>query len=203
MNLLQTLGIALALSTDAMVVAFSYGVILRAARNATAMKLASVTGLFQAGMPLIGFFVATGIYKHCIAWAHWIAFGVFAALGCSVIANAVFGKQEKPVDDVCICGKCRIGLKKLLAIGVATSLDALAVGAGIRCMNAGFDTFPRVLAAAAIIGAVTFVGVLASFHVSRFFKAFPQRAMEFLAGLILLSLGIVTLVQHFCADSGQ
>lgn len=201
MNFFQTLGIALALSTDAMVVAFSYGVILRAFRHTAALKLATSTGFFQALMPLLGFLAATGIYHHCVAWAHWIAFGVFGVLGCSVIGNALFGKREDAPDSDCARGKCRLGLKKLLAIGVATSLDALAVGAGMRCMNAGFDTFPNVLAAAAVIGAVTFFGVLAAFHVSRFFKCFPQRAMELFAGLILLSLGIITLIRHFCAEA--
>lgn len=206
MNLLQTLGIAVALAFDAMIVAFSYGVLIRSGRTAAALKLAGTTGFFQALMPLIGFMAASSVLRYCAAWDHWIAFIVFGVLGGTIIYNAIF-KHEK--DDAasgdagCSCGKCRLDAKRLFAVGVATSIDALVVGAGMRCLAGTEVELTDVLPSAAIIGGVTFVGVLLSFGVSRVFRQLPQRFMEILAGLILFSLGVITLVQHLCEETAQ
>ncbi len=211
MDFLQTLGIALALASDAMIVAFSYGVIIRSGRAAAALKLAGSTGFFQALMPVIGFVAAAGVLRSCEAWDHWIAFAVFGALGGTIIYNAIFKREEESAasgDVECSCGKCVLGVKRLLAVGVATSIDALVVGAGMRCL-AGADVgltdvgLTDVLPAAAIIGGVTFFGVLCAFAVSRVFRKLPQRLMEIVAGLILFSLGLITLIQHLCAEGGQ
>lgn len=206
MNTLQTLGIAVALAFDAMIVAFSYGVIIRSGRTSAALKLAGTTGFFQALMPLIGFMAASSVLRYCSAWDHWIAFVVFGALGGTIICNAIFNHEKEDAasgDETCVCGKCRLGPKRLFAVGVATSIDALVVGAGMRCI-AGTDVeLADVLLAASIIGGITFGGVLFSFGISRVFRRLPQRLMEIIAGLILFSLGAITLVQHLCEEAGR
>ena len=206
MDFLQTLGIALALASDAMIVAFSYGVIIRSGRAAAALKLAGSTGFFQALMPVAGFVAAAGVLRSCEAWDHWIAFAVFGTLGGTIIYNAIVKREEESAasgDVECSCGKCVLGMKRLLAVGVATSIDALVVGAGMRCLAGADVGLTDVLPAAAIIGGVTFFGVLCAFAVSRVFRKLPQRFMEIVAGLILFSLGLITLIQHLCAEGGQ
>lgn len=187
-----------------MIVAFSYGVLIRSGRKAAALKLAGTTGVFQALMPIIGFMAAGSVIRYCAAWDHWIAFGVFGALGGAIIYNAIFkNEEENPAtqDAGCACGKCVLGLKRLLAIGVATSIDALVIGAGMRCLAGTEVKLGEVIPAAGIIGGVTFFGVLGAFYVPRFFRKFPKRIMELIAGLILFSLGAVTLVQHLCEET--
>lgn len=204
MNSLQTLGIAVALASDAMIVAFSYGVLIRSGRKAAALKLAGTTGFFQALMPLVGFMLAGSVVRHCAAWDHWIAFCVFGALGGMIIYNAIFENEEENAaaeDSGCVCGKCVLGVKRLLAVGVATSIDALAVGAGMRCLAGAEVGFANMLPAAGIIGGVTFFGVLGAFGISRFFRKFPKRIMELIAGMILFSLGLITLIQHLCEEA--
>lgn len=206
MDFLQTLGIAFALASDAMIVAFSYGVLIRSGRVAAALKLAGSTGFFQALMPVIGFVAAAGVLRSCEAWDHWIAFAVFGTLGGTIIYNAIVKREEESAasgDVECSCGKCVLGMKRLLAVGVATSIDALVVGAGMRCLAGADVGLTDVLPAAAIIGGVTFFGVLCAFAVSRVFRKLPQRLMEIVAGLILFSLGLITLIQHLCAEGGQ
>lgn len=206
MNFIQTFGIAVALASDAMIVAFSYGVLIRSGRTVAALKLAGTTAFFQAVMPIIGFLMAGQALRYCEAWDHWIAFGVFGTLGGAIIYSAITGGEEDDIaseDCGCACGKCRLGIKRLFAIGVATSIDALVVGAGMRCLATPGDGFSEVLPAAAIIGGVTFVGVAGAFRVSRLFRKFPKRLMEVTAGVILFSLGVVTLVQDLLGEAGK
>ncbi|MGN0834523.1 MAG: manganese efflux pump MntP family protein [Candidatus Spyradosoma sp.] len=204
MNFLETVCIAAALATDATLVALSYGLVIERARLAAALKLAATTGIFQAVMPILGFFAAAELHAYYAAWDHWIAFAVFSALGGSVI----YGALREDADDggaaagdcSCACGRCALGAKKLGAIGVATSLDALAVGAGMRCMAQNYAGVSDVLAPAAIIGVVTFAGAFGAFFVSRCFRRFPKRAAEVFAGLLLFSIGAVALARDLCGE---
>lgn len=204
MNSFQTLGIAVALAADAMIVAFSYGVLIRSGRKVAALKLAGTTGFFQALMPIIGFMAAGSVVRYCTAWDHWIAFVVFGVLGGTIIYNAIFKNEEEDTaseDAECVCGKCVLGPNRLLAIGVATSIDALVVGAGMRCLAGTEAGLESIIPAAGIIGGVTFFGVLGAFGIPRFFRKFPKRIMELVAGLILFSLGLITLIQHLCEET--
>ncbi len=206
MNTLQTLGIAVALASDAMIVAFSYGAIIRSGRRAAALKLAGTTAFFQALMPILGFMAANSVLRYCTSWEPWIAFAVFGTLGGTIIYNAIFNHENKNAamqDDGCACGKCVLGGKRLIAVGIATSIDALFVGAGMHCLAGAHVELADVFPAATIIGGITFFGVLSAFGVSRIFRKLPQRIMEIAAGLILLSLGVIALAQHLCAEAGK
>lgn len=202
MNFLEIVCIAAALATDATLVAFSYGVVIERARLAAALKLAATTGFFQAAMPILGFSAAAEFHAYYAAWDHWIAFAVFSALGGSVIYGALRGDADDAAagDRSCACGKCALGAKKLGAIGVATSLDALAVGAGMRCMAQDYAGVSDVLVPAAVIGVVTFAGAFGAFFVSRCFRRFPKRAAEVCAGLILFSIGAVALARDLLGE---
>ncbi len=80
--------LALALSVDAFVVAFSYGLVIRKKKGASALKIATATGLGQWIMPILGWYGARSVYKQIEAIDHWIAFFVFCALGIKVIADS-------------------------------------------------------------------------------------------------------------------
>ena len=77
MNLIEIWFLALALSVDAFVVSFSYGLIINKNRNLTSVKIALSTALGQFFMPIFGWYGASSIYKQIEAVDHWIAFFVF------------------------------------------------------------------------------------------------------------------------------
>jgi putative Mn2+ efflux pump MntP len=82
-------------------------------------------------------------------------------------------------------------LQTLLLLAVATSIDALAVGVGLRFA----DPAMPILAAAALIGVVTFSvslggGLLGSRLGERF-----GRSMEALGGLVLIGIGLRILLE--------
>lgn len=190
----ETAVVAVALAVDAMIFSFSYSLVLRRNRCSSAVKLAVIVGLFQAFMPLVGFAGGVKVRPWVEAWDHWVVLAVFGALGLSVIRNA--WKSGDEGEDT--GGGEPLGLLALLAVGIATSIDALAVGVcmaiGSMCgRNMGWGD---VLMAVGLIGAITFILSLASFCSTRLLSKLPRRGLETLAGLLLIGLGVQNLVSH-------
>lgn len=199
MELLASIGLGAALAVDASAAAFSCGLSARTHRPSCPLKLAAVTGAFQGLMPIAGFFAAESVVRFVGEWSPRIAFAVFLVLGTIFIRNA-WTEHEKSTCSG--CSRCVAdSWKGVLALGVATSIDALAVGAGIACAvepTARAGTFPatlgeKIFVPAAIIAGTTFLCVLASFYASRIFRRLPVRVLGTAAGLILVALGFRAL----------
>src|SRR5689334_15242121 len=79
-------------------------------------------GAAQAVMPAIGWVVGVSAGQWIAAIDHWIAFGVLAALGIKMLREAANFEEE--------AGEARRGrgMRVLLTLALATSIDALAVG---------------------------------------------------------------------------
>ena len=61
MNWVEILLIGLALAVDATVYSFSYGLILKQRRTVSSLWLALTVGIYQAGMPLLGYMSAMSL----------------------------------------------------------------------------------------------------------------------------------------------
>ena len=166
-------------------------------------------------MPLIGWGVVTLLREAIESGSdtgvqiieqsdHWIAFALLGFLGVKMIIDAVkpwFKKrralkrgeeyvEEAPDPDAPV----RLGIKTLLVMSVATSIDALAVG-----VTFGLLENINIWTSIGIIGAITFalclVGVLIGVKVGARFR----HKAEFLGGVVLIALGIKILVEHLIA----
>ncbi len=170
--------LAVALSIDACVVSFSYGLTFTHERLKNALMLASFTGFFQAFMPVIGYFL-TGFVKSFIEpYAGFIVFAIFTYLGLKFIKEAFDKEKEK---NLCLDLKC------LLLLGVATSIDAFS--AGITLSLSGNHILKPML----LIGVITFINAALGFFVGGKLKHLPTRSLEVFAGLILIALGVKAL----------
>lgn len=207
MEIVASVGLGIALAVDASVVAFSCGISSREHTWSCPLKLALVTGAFQGVMPMIGFFATGSFVRFIDAWDHWVAFAVFLLLGATFIRNAWKKTDEPRVrvrGDDCPatcegCARCAISTwRGVLAVGVATSIDALAVGAGIACAEGAEATGTlgeRIFVPAAIITGMTVLCVWLAFAASRIFRSLPVRLLGTLAGLILMLLGVRAVLQ--------
>lgn len=123
MNLIDLILLAIALGIDCLVVSFSQGLIFNTNRLKSSLQLALVMGVFQGGMPLIGYVGTDYMYKFVLPYSKWIVFGIFLVLGLKFILESFQTKKEEI--------QC-IGLKCLIGLGVATSIDALVSGSTLR-----------------------------------------------------------------------
>lgn len=178
MSLLAIIFLAIALGIDCLVVSFSQGLIFTSNRTKNSLALAITMGLFQGLMPVIGYVGADVISKYVESYSQWLVFGMFLILGLKFIFEA-FNEKE---DDICC-----IGLKCLLSMGFATSIDALVAGASLN-----FTKTPLFLAAL-IIGFASFIMSLSGFWFGNFFKSFPSKYLEITGGVILIILAVKAL----------
>ncbi len=192
MNVTEISLVALALAVDATVYAFSYGLVLRERRAASALWLALTVGAYQAGMPLLGYLGGMELRDAVAAWDHWIVLTVFALLGGSIIRNAWFGGDEEDAAK-----SSPLGFGALMLAGIATSIDALAVGACMALGSIGGQLdCCGLLLAVGIIGAITFACALAAFHAARPLQKLPTRWLETCAGLLLIALGVQNVLRE-------
>lgn len=185
MSIWEILLIGLSVSADAFAVAMCKGVEMKKFRLKYALLIALFFGGFQMLMPLIGWAVASVFEKYITAFDHWIAFGLLAILGGKMIFDSFKKEPESEEEQV-----LRLGLKTLLLMALATSIDALAVGVTFAFLQV------NIWIAISLIGATTFcfsvVGVLIGTKIGDKFK----NKAEFVGGLILVLLGLKILLEH-------
>lgn len=178
MNFIDLILLGLALGVDCFIVSFSQGLIFKSEKVKNSFKLALTMGLFQGAMPVIGYIGTNSLYKYIVPYSKWIVFGIFLLLGLKFIVES-FQPKEKEVQ-------C-IGLKCLLGLGLATSIDALVSGASIRL------TQTSLLISVMIIGIASFLMSIGGFYSGNFIKNIPSKSLEITGGLILVALAIKSL----------
>ncbi|MBN1505952.1 MAG: manganese efflux pump [Sedimentisphaerales bacterium] len=186
MQLVVILFIAVGLSMDAFAVSVVTGSVYRQLKVGHALRMALFFGGFQAAMPLVGFLAGMSLRKCISAYDHWIAFGLLALVGGRMIYESLkIEAAQKNLDPS--------NLLVLLTLSVATSIDALAVGITLSILTTG------IVAAAAIIGLVTFALSYAGILIGKRFGHFFESKIEIVGGLILIAIGIKIVVEHLTA----
>lgn len=171
--------LALALSIDACVVSFTYGLAFNQDRLKNSLQLALFTGVFQGLMPVVGYYLTTFVKSYIAPYASLIVFLIFTYLGVKFIKEAF---DKKQVENLCIGFKC------LLLIGIATSIDAFSAGISLSLYG------NKILIPALIIALITFINSLIGFGLGGVLKKLPTKSMEVLAGILLILLGIKAVI---------
>lgn len=195
---LEVFLIGLSLSMDAFAVSVTDGLCYR---NLTKVKGATIPlafGLFQAVMPLIGYFVAFGLGQafeeifdkidHCIA------FVLLAIIGGKMIYDAI--KQLRSKEEE--IKEKKYSVPEVLVQGVATSIDALFVGVSFAATEGFKNSIPNVLVGVAIIGVTTFAislaGVLIGVKIGNVLKN-KSGIATLIGGLVLIGIGLKILIE--------
>lgn len=176
--------LAIGLSMDSLAVSIASGAVIQNYKYNNGIKIASVLGVFQAGMTVIGYITGLGFEKYICAFDHWIAFILLFYLGVKMIY------EEYHKDDTTETGFNPLKLKTLAGLGIATSIDALAVGVSLALLKSS------IIIEASIIGLTTFgFSAFGVYFGSRFGKKINLR-IELIGGLILIGIGVKILLEH-------
>lgn len=174
MNLIELILLSAALGIDCLVVSFSQGLCFYNNKKRNAISLAVTMGSFQGGMPLITYFLTGMVSKYLNSISSWIVFSIFMFLGIKFIIEAFQkGNYDTP---------CSIGLKNLILLGIATSIDAFGAGVTLKF------TDTNIFKAATIIGLASFFMSAIGFAAGCKFKTLPSKYLAVLGGTILIGL---------------
>lgn len=181
MNFITVLLIALGLSMDSLAVSITGGICMHPFCIRKSLKMAIYLGVFQGMMTWLGWALGISFSSYITDFDHWIAFVLLAYLGGKMVYES-FRKEEHHTVT--------FSHKTLFALGIATSIDALAVGVSLAFLKTSI-WFP-----ATFIALVTFIlsltGVLCGFR----FGKIKGLKIELIGGLILIGIGIKILIEH-------
>ena len=139
-------------------------------------------GGFQALMPLIGYFLGISFSSVVESIDHWISFVLLGMIGANMIKES-FSKEE----DNC---NCSFGVKAMIPLAIATSIDALAIGVTFAFLKV------NIFYAVSLIGITTFgfsgIGVYLG---NKFGSRYNSKA-ELAGGVVLILIGTKILLEH-------
>ena len=176
--------------------AFAVSICKGLAMKRCTLEKAGIVGLyfggFQALMPLIGYFLGVQFRDVITSVDHWIAFILLGVIGGNMIREALG-------PEACETADASLDVRNMLALAVATSIDALAVGISFACI--GMTEFSEILNSLLIIGWVSFlltlVGLTAGIKCG---KAIARKVRaDLLGGIILIAIGVKVLIEHLNA----
>lgn len=144
-------------------------------------------GGFQALMPLVGWIVGVGVGSAVHDWDHWIAFALLSAIGAKMLWEARSPAASEPAP------KDPFAPKVMFLLAVATSIDALAVGATLPLVDA------PLLLSLATIGITTAIFSVLGLLAGRRFGALLGKRPDLVGGVVLIGLGTKTLFEHLGA----
>ena len=182
MDLLTLLTLAVGLAMDAFAVSICKGLAMRE----KVLKKGIIVGLwfggFQALMPAIGYLLGSQFESMITQIDHWIAFVLLGIIGSSMIKES----REDEEEEV----SASFDVKTMLALAVATSIDALAVGVTFAFLHV------NIVWAVTFIGCTTFVLSAIGVKVGNVFGMKYKSRAELAGGVILILMGIKILLEH-------
>ena len=187
MGFVEALLLALALCVDSLVVSTTTAFRTKMTYR-RGLLMALIFGLCQGAFPLAGALIGDVAREFIEAVDHWIAFGLLAFIGGKMIIDGIRGEEEE--ENVSTYQ--HINVSTFFLLGVATSIDAFAVGIGLGLDN----PLTTVLWIVATIGIVTTLVSLLGVYLGKRNIPVPERTANIIAGLVLLGLGVKILLEH-------
>ncbi len=183
MSWLNIFGIAVGLAMDAFAVAIVAGLTIERLTHRHVFRLAFHFGLFQFMMPVLGWLAGRAMAEYLQAWDHWIAFVLLVAIGGKMLWEAGFCKRQQ---------KCKDPTRgwTLVALSVATSIDALALGVTLAFL--GVSIWLPCVVIGLVAGGLTVIGMRFGSRFGRKFSGWT----ELFGGVVLIAIGVRILLLH-------
>lgn len=174
--------IGIGLAMDCFAVSISQGLQQRQWRS-PALVMAALFGLFQGGMPLIGYYAGTIFSDFFSHYAGIIALVLLGWIGGKMVYESCHEEETKPVDW---------SARNLIALAIATSIDALATGViFIPCHDS-------LWLGITIIAFCSFIFSIAGYLIGVFVGSKFKLNVELIGGLILIGIGLKIFIEGLC-----
>ena len=182
--MLSILLIGVSLSMDAFAIAVTNGLTLKNFNVRHGLWMGLYFGGFQCLMPLIGCLLGSTVSQYIATLGPYISFALLAFIGGKMLLDSL--KSGDGDGD----GMLTLSHKRLLAMAVATSIDALAVGVSFAFMEN-----VKVLPSCILIGCTTFVISFAGAMLGSRIPGGSGKKAGVLGGLVLIGIGLKLLIE--------
>ncbi|AJD00955.1 integral membrane protein [Campylobacter lari] len=184
MDISSLIILSFALAADAFAVSLCKGFSVKELKLKHYLIVGLYFGGFQALMPAIGYTLGDSFGSFVEKIDHWIAFILLGAIGGKMI------QESFKNDNSCKENSNLFDFKTMIALAIATSIDALAVGVSFAFLKV--DLFIALLC----IGMITFIMCILALKIGNKFGIYLKSKAEFLGGAILIFLAVKILFEH-------
>jgi putative Mn2+ efflux pump MntP len=168
---------------DAFAVSICKGLSMKKINWKKAIIIGLYFGIFQALMPVIGYFLGTTFQSLVTDIDHWIAFILLALIGGNMIREALLEDESQNCND-------NVDFKTMIVLAIATSIDALAVGITFAFLDI------NVPMAVSLIGITTFIISLIGVKIGNRFGSKYENKAQIAGGVVLILIGLKILLEH-------
>lgn len=189
MGFVEVFIIGVGLSMDAFAASVCKGLGMRRIEWGQALILAISFGVFQALMPLLGYFLGTWFSSIVEPIDHWIAFVLLALIGGKMVWDGFHEEQEEDAAENAL-NTPKLKMSEVLALAVATSIDAFAIGCSFAFIQV------NIWMAITIIGCTTFVLSLGGVLLGNKVGTRYNKPATIVGGIVLILIGLKTLLEH-------
>ncbi len=203
--IIQIILFGVALAMDAFAVSITDGLIYSDINKKKIFFIAATFGLMQALMPVIGYYAvelisllvgssgsndAIRVFGIVITW---VSFGLLLFIGAKMLIEGII-EVRKPEEQK---EKKLFSIKEVLIMGIATAIDAMAVGISLY---AGLSNNLTIWLHIAIIGVITFgiclIGLFLGKQILKLLKGKTEISV-IIGGCILILLAVWVVLSHY------
>lgn len=199
----ELLLLAVSLCFDTFAVSLGGGMSVRNVRFSKKARVMAFFACFQAGLLFLGWAIGASFASFIMDWDHWIAFAILMYIGGKMVVENFkegFGKNQKETsqeeEQKCCCKEKGINLlrtKTLVTMCIATSIDAIAVGASLAFVDIlPLQTVFVTLMTFIFTALACYIGITSGEKIGCRFGA----KATFVGGAVLVFIGIKILLEH-------
>lgn len=185
MGWIELLLLSLSLAMDCFAISCVVGMLQPNLKRLYVLRFSLAFGIFQGGMPLIGWLFGESLLGPLGKAAPFIAFGILAFIGGKMLIESFKKNEEEQPEHLDITK-----WKNVILLAVATSIDALAVGFSFAMIHE-----EHVARSFLTIGITSFVvSFLAYTFVRRLSNPRIGKYAETIGGIVLILIGLKILL---------
>ena len=188
MSIFELFLTSISLSMDAFAASICKGLSNKKNKLKTGLIISLSFGIFQALMPLIGYFLGNIMSDKIIKFDHYIALIlltlIIVAISKYVLVSLINEANEK--EDI----NNNIDLKEILILSIATSIDALVIGVTLSFLRVNIYT------SVSFIGITTAIICFIGFNLGNIIGNKLNKYSKILGGIILIIIGIKIFIEH-------
>ena len=166
---------------DACAVSITNGMCKKNVKLKMSILIALTFGLFQGIMPILGYILGSNFTEFLSKYDQYIALILLSYIGIKMIKESF----EKDKDE-----ENNLTFKEVCVQGIATSIDALAVGVTLAFLNV------NIYQATFLIGIVTFILCTIGVKLGNLFGSRHRKVATILGGVSLILIGCSILLEH-------
>ena len=181
---------SVSMSVDAMTVNATNGLEEKTIKQGKMVFLSFLFGLFQFGMPVLGYFVGQTFEQYVSAYIPWIGFGLLMLLGIKSLVDWIKETVERKKGGSEEPREKEISVGRMFVEAIATSIDALCIGFAYMWLPIG-----EAMLFFGVIGITTFILSYLSILLAKWLAKWLQNWAGLLAAAVFMGIAIKILLE--------